>query len=76
MSEETENAQETAPLGILWTGIMSGITGLVFMIGLLYATAGDVDYFVSNGLTVSNIFTSCSGEIGGLALQYIMTINM
>lgn len=54
---------------------MSGLVGLIFTIGLLFAVAGDVEYFVGNELGVSDIFFACSGPDYGLALLYISCIN-
>ena len=43
MSEETTNATRSAPLGILYTCIVTAISGLLFILGLLYAMGGDID---------------------------------
>jgi len=37
MAEETKNASSSAPKGIILTCIVTGITGLVYIAGLLYA---------------------------------------
>lgn len=37
MAEETTNASKSAPRGILYTCILSSITGFVYILGLLYA---------------------------------------
>jgi amino acid transporter len=56
MAEETKNATSSAPRGIVLTCIATGITGLVYIIGLLYACnnkiaeqfQGESDYPVVN----------------------------
>jgi amino acid transporter len=37
MAEETKNASSSAPKGIVLTCIVTAITGLVYIAGLLYA---------------------------------------
>lgn len=44
MAEETKNASESAPKGIIMTCLVTGVTGLVYIAGLLYACQNKIDY--------------------------------
>lgn len=37
MAEETTKASESAPRGILYTCLLTAATGLVYIVGILYA---------------------------------------
>lgn len=41
-SEETQHASTSAPRGMVYTCIIAGLTGLVYILGLLYSTT-DID---------------------------------
>jgi amino acid transporter len=49
VSEETQNAQVSAPRGIVNGVIAAILTGLGFFIGLLYAMNENIDYTLENG---------------------------
>jgi amino acid transporter len=50
MAEETTNASSSAPKGILYTCILTAITGFVYILGLLYAMQDNIEG-VDNGVT-------------------------
>lgn len=50
MAEETKNASSSAPKGIVLTTIATAITGLIYLIGLLYACNNKIGEYFS-GLT-------------------------
>lgn len=58
MAEETKKASVSAPRGIILTCIMTGITGFVYIVGLLYAAQGQIDTFSSgvSNYPVANLF--------------------
>ena len=46
MAEETKNASSSAPKGIVLTTIATAITGLIYLVGLLYACNNKIgEYF-------------------------------
>ena len=46
MAEETKNASSSAPKGIILTCIVTAITGLIYIAGLLYACNNRIaEYF-------------------------------
>ncbi len=49
MAEETINASASAPKGIILTCIMTGITGLLYILGLLYACNNQIDKYIGAG---------------------------
>ena len=85
MAEETKNASASAPRGIILTCIVTGFTGLVYILGLLFACdnqiekyyTGQSDYAVVN-LFVS-VFTDSNGEyrkIGAIAMTALLIVNI
>ena len=50
VSEETQNAQVSAPKGIIKGVIAAVLTGLAFFVGILYAMNEDYD-IIENGIT-------------------------
>ena len=43
MAEETTNASKSAPRGILYTCLLTAVTGFVYILGLLYAIQDDIN---------------------------------
>lgn len=43
MAEETKNASKSAPMGIVYTCLASAFTGIVYIVGLLYACQNMID---------------------------------
>ena len=80
MSEETQNAQVSAPKGIVQGVIAAIITGLAFFVGLLYAMNERIENTLE-GITeqpVINIFSiAFSGKRpGALAMSILLAINV
>ena len=48
LAEETQNAEVNAPKGIVTACVLSGITGILYILGLLFAMGEDIDG-VANG---------------------------
>lgn len=81
MSEETVNAQVSAPKGIVNGVIAAVITGLAFFVGVLYAMNENYDAILENGLTdqpVINIFhLAFNGSYAGaMAMSVLLAINV
>ena len=80
MSEETKNASESAPKGILFACISTALTGLAFLLGLLYASEGNLDGIDegASDSTVVNIFSiAFDNKIpGALAMTCLLIINL
>lgn len=80
VSEETQNAQISAPKGIVQGVIAAVLTGLAFFVGLLYAMNGNYDG-VLNGVTdqpVINVFRLAfsNSNAGALAMSIMLSINV
>ena len=60
MAEETKNASESAPKGIILTCVVTGITGFVYICGLLFACMNKIDeYFTGESdYAVVNLFVT------------------
>ncbi|KAJ3396023.1 hypothetical protein HDU92_004326 [Lobulomyces angularis] len=76
MSEETKNTQTASPLAIAYTALAAMVVGLLYLIGLLSATASNVENFVLNQWEVTNIFGQCAGYTTGILLAILLTVNM
>jgi amino acid transporter len=76
MSEETAGADTSGPSSMIYTVILSAITGLLYIVGLLFATAHRVQDFVDNEEDVTDIFSQCSGPIGGNLLACALIVNV
>lgn len=50
MAEETHNASQSAPRGILYTCVLTAITGFIYILGLLYAIQDNISA-VDDGIT-------------------------
>jgi len=85
MAEETKNASSSAPKGIVLTCIVTAITGLVYIAGLLYACNnkiaeqfyGESDYPVVNIYTQA--FTNSNGlhnKIGSVTMTSLLLVNV
>jgi len=79
MAEETQSSTTTAPMGIIYTCLATGIAGLVLIISMLFATT-DVDMAVNGdyGTALANIFmysTQGRNTSIGPALIWLLVIN-
>ena len=85
MAEETKNAASSAPRGIVLTCIVTGLTGLVYIVGLLYACnnkieeqfRGESDYPVVN--IYIQAFTNKMGhhnKIGSVIMTSLLLVNV
>lgn len=70
MAEETRDARTSAPWGIVATVLMCAVFGLVYILGLLFATPDITNLDVP----VRDIYTSAAGTSGGLALMVLLII--
>ncbi|KAI8907403.1 amino acid/polyamine transporter I [Gorgonomyces haynaldii] len=75
LGEETVGASKSVPKGILATVIGSAVVGTIFLLSLLYATAGDIESFVNSDLGTFSIFQKCLDQKGALGLGVIVIIN-
>jgi amino acid transporter len=75
MSEETTEAQKSVPQGILYTCVMTAISGFVYLMILLFSTANQVDDFVTNKMDVPALFAQCMTSQGAMGLTAILLIN-
>lgn len=85
MAEETHNASASAPQGIILTCIVTGITGLLYIGGLLYACDNQIDkYFHGKSeYPVVNLFvqafTTSDGvyhKVGAVSMTVLLLINI
>ena len=86
MSEETSNASIAAPRGMVEAVIASAVTGMVFILGLLYACQGDIERVLSGPTdqAVVNIFTMTFSDhqntqgshTGALILTFVLGLNI
>jgi amino acid transporter len=85
MAEETKNASSSAPKGIILTCIVTAITGLIYIAGILYACnnkideqfKGESDYPVVNVYIQS--FTNRDGvhnKIGSVTMTSLLLVNL
>eukprot|EP00347_Sterkiella_histriomuscorum_P012884 403366849 len=85
MAEETKNASQSAPRGIVYTCIASAFTGLLYIGGLLYCCQDQIDAIL-NGESEQGVvnvytlaFTNKSGVLnlgGALAMTIMLIINL
>lgn len=76
MSEETAGADTSGPSSMINTVILSALTGFLYLLGLLFATAHRVKDFVDNEEDVTDIFSQCSGPVGGNILASALIVNV
>lgn len=77
MAEETSGASTSAPKGIIYTCLATGLSGIMLILALLYATI-DIDG-VLNGETDSamvNLFLLQCGRGWGQALTWLILANL
>jgi amino acid transporter len=48
MAEETKNATKSAPYGIIFTCLATMITGLIYLVGLLYVMNDNIALVLNN----------------------------
>eukprot|EP00455_Lapot_gusevi_P044400 TRINITY_DN553_c0_g2_i6.p1 TRINITY_DN553_c0_g2~~TRINITY_DN553_c0_g2_i6.p1 ORF type:complete len:382 (+),score=64.56 TRINITY_DN553_c0_g2_i6:133-1278(+) len=77
MAEETHNSRSSAPWGIVATCISTALTGIVYILGLLFAAPNLDDITADpNSLSVVNIYRQCAGKGGGLVLTSFLITNL
>ncbi|KAJ3326961.1 hypothetical protein HDU91_004511, partial [Kappamyces sp. JEL0680] len=76
MSEETKDTQRAAPMGILYTCIVSGILGFLFIMGMNFSTASFVDSYLNQTLAPQDVFVQCSGSTWGVALSSFLVVAL
>jgi hypothetical protein len=64
------------PVAIMYTCVGTAVTGLVYLMTLLFATSNRVDELVQAGFSVSDVFGSCAGRDGAFGLTLILLINL
>ncbi|TNV80914.1 hypothetical protein FGO68_gene5046 [Halteria grandinella] len=85
MAEETKNASESAPRGIILTCLVTGVTGFVYICGLLFACQDTIitgegaesDYAVVNVFVKA--FTNAAGDYnrtGAIAMTSLLMVNI
>ena len=76
MAEETVGGEVSAPMGIVYTTMATGVCGVVLILVLLFATV-DIDLAIDGptGVAAIDIFTYATGEAWGSALAWIVLIN-
>lgn len=85
MAEETTKASESAPKGILYTCILTAVTGFVYILGLLYAIQDNIAFITSDQASDQAVvsvfylaFTNSEGvtnKAGVLAMTTLLLIN-
>ena len=85
MAEETHNASASAPQGIILTCVITGVTGLLYISGLLYACNNKIDkYFEGvSKYPIVNLFvqsfTTSEGvyyKVGAVTMTVLLLINI
>jgi amino acid transporter len=76
MSEETAGADTSGPSSMIYTVALSALTGFLYLLGLLFATAHRVKDFVDNEEDVTDVFSQCSGPVGGNILACALIVNV
>jgi len=86
MAEETKNASKSAPRGIILTCVVTGLTGLLYITGLLYACQDKIDIYFEgeSDYPIVNLFvtafTSADGltykKAGAVAMTSLLIINI
>jgi len=88
MAEETHGSKTSAPMGIVYTCFATGLTGLAFLLGMLFVsdniaaiTASD-DYFagtnstyVLSGNEAVEVFRRAAGESYGSGLAWVLVVT-
>ena len=76
MAEETNQSQTSAPRGIIFTCLCTGIAGLLILFALLSSYQPVDDYYLTGtGNTVADIFIYVTGSVWGQALTWMVCIN-
>jgi len=79
MAEETRNASNSSPWGLIATTVMTALTGLLYILGLLYAIPRELGVFTSTSIysnAASSIFSAATGNKMGLILTNILVVNL
>jgi amino acid transporter len=85
MAEETHNAAASAPQGIILTCIITGLTGLLYICGLLYACNDQIDKYYDgiSDYPVVNLFvtafTTSEGvyhKFGAVTMTALLLVNI
>ena len=67
MAEETSSSSTSAPNGIIYTCLATGVGGLCLLLGMLFATA-DIQAAIDSdtGNAASEVFIAATGESASL----------
>lgn len=86
MAEETKNAATSAPRGIIMTTVMTGVVGLIYIAGLLYAMQGKIEEYFhgESDYPVVNVYmqaftdpvTGHHRKVGSLFVTILLLINV
>lgn len=79
MAEETKEASTACAVGIVNTCVATAVLGLIYILGLLYATAYDVKSFAESNapefLGISTVFQITGGKTIGNILTAFLVVN-
>lgn len=77
MAEETGNSDTSAPKGIIYTCLATGIGGVGLYLSLLFATT-DIEAALNGttGNAAADVFTLACGSTMGSALTWLVVINL
>lgn len=76
MAEETQDASMAVPKGIVYTCIATAITGGLYILSLLFASAYHVEEFASSEIGATYIFQKCMGDRGANIMNYFILVNL
>jgi amino acid transporter len=78
LSEETQQAEVNAPKGMVTACLLSGVTGFLYIIGLLYAMGEDIDG-VANGASsyaIVNLFFKIARHNKNIVFVMVFNVAM
>lgn len=75
MCEELPNPSVSAPFAIIFTPIIGGITGFLFLIALLFQVS-DIEAATTAYLALAEIASSSAGKAGGVILTLFIAIGL
>jgi len=80
MAEETRNASRSSALGLLATVTISAVTGMLYILGLIYSIPNSVGVYTSlsiyGGAPIASLFSTVTGNKVGLMLTNIIIANL
>jgi choline transport protein len=75
MVEELPNPTVAAPFAIIYTPIIGGVTGFLFLVALLFQIK-NVDNVSSAYIALGQIATNSAGKAGGIVLTLLIAIGL